>query len=381
MVAFDPSVVPMAERHGVVYSMVMLGNEKVRLITKLAVDDNGRKWLVQYPYPLGDIDKALRELSQTLLILLPIGLILTAIACLFLVKRIMRPIREITLTAESIGADDLTGRLTVSGADEFAHLAGTMNGMLSRIEIAFAAQGQAMEKLEAILKKQRRFTADASHELKTPLAVIKANTGLMLHGMQLEPDVKGSVTAIDSAATRMNRLVQGLMVLARAESGQSSQAPKLLNLVLVAQNAIDQVHRSATKSVIFSSDLDELWTSGCESDIERVVVNLVDNACRHTRDDGHIHVRAGRHGGNVVVTVADDGEGIATEHIEHIFDRFYRVDSARSTESGGSGLGLAICKGIVKAHGGNLSLSSELEKGTTVTFTLPEASGSFLEAQ
>jgi len=371
MVPYDKSVLAQAERRGVVFSMLMLGNEKVRLITKLAVDDNGRKWIVQYPHPLRDIDQALRELNQTLLILLPFGLLLTAMACLFLMKRIMRPIREITTTAESIGAEDLTGRLNVAGKDEFALLAGTMNGMLGRIEGAFDVQRQALEKLEAILKQQRRFTADASHELKTPLAVIKANTGLMLHGMNLDADTKNSVAAIDSAATRMNKLVQGLMVLARAESGQPSQASKRFDLNIAVQNAIDQVPRPSKKSVTFTSNCDEISVDGCEGDIERVFVNLVDNACRHTPEDGSVRVTVNRLEGGAEVIVQDNGEGISPEHLAHLFDRFYRIDSSRSSESGGTGLGLAICKGIVESLGGEISIESQLGKGTVVRVKLP----------
>jgi len=104
-----------------------------------------------------------------------------------------------------------------------------------------------------------------------------------------------------------------------------------------------------------------------------VFVNLVDNACRHTQDDGHIDITVSQIGSEAVVAVKDDGEGIAVEHIPHLFDRFYRADSARSTETGGTGLGLAICKGIVEAAGGQISIQSELGKGTVVTVTLPAA--------
>ncbi len=371
MMPYDKSVIELTNRRGVVYSNILLGTEKVRLISKLAIDDNGRRWVVQYPYPLGDIDKALKKLNQTLLLLLPFGLAMTAAACLFLMKRIMRPIREIRETADSIHADKMSQRLKVNGSDEFAQLAQTMNGMLGRIDFAFTAQRQALERLETILKQQRRFTADASHELKTPLAVIKANTGLMLHGMSLNDDERNSVTAIDQAAGRMNKLVQGLMVLARAESGQSTQALKEFNLALAVQNGIDQVYRPACKVISYESDDDVLTIKGCESDIERVFVNLLDNACRHTEGEGRVLVRVIKEGNEAVVSVTDNGEGIAAEHVEHLFDRFYRVDSSRSTESGGTGLGLAICKGIVETHGGKITIVSEPVTGTTVTVRLP----------
>ena len=373
MVPYDASVVKQADRIGVVYSTIWLGNEKVRIISKRAIDDNGRRWIVQYPYPLGDIDKAIKKLNQTLLILLPFGLLLTAGACLLLMNRIMKPIREITKTAESFGADNMSGRLAVEGKDEFGLLAGTMNGMLGRIETAFAVQKDALQKVEAILKLQRRFTADASHELKTPLAVIKANTGLMIHGMQLDEDTRTSVDAIDLAATRMNRLVQDLMVLSRSDAGHSKVEPASLDLQNVIESAISSVTRPNSAQPSLESTGEEMIVKGISSDLERVFVNLIDNACRHTGPSGQVLVKVGRSSNSVVVEVRDSGEGIESQHLDQIFDRFYRVDSSRSSESGGTGLGLAICKSIVEAHHGSITVASVVGEGTTFTVTLPFA--------
>ncbi len=372
---YDKAAVDLADKKGTAYTTVVVGTgaaaQKMRLISRLAKDDSGRRWVVQVPYPLGQIDNALQTLSKTLLLLLPFGLILTAVACLVLMKTIMRPIREITATADSIGGEDLSGRLTVTGKDEFAQLGTTINGMLGRLENAFDVQRQTLARLESVLKQQRRFTADASHELKTPLAVIKANTGLMLHGSKLNEDDKSSVEAIDSAATRMNRLVQGLMLLARAEAGSPVLGLAPFDLSLAVQNAVDQVHRPQEKQISYSDDGSSFMVSGSERDVERVFVNLIDNACRHTATDGRIDVSVVRAGGEAVVTVTDNGEGIAQEHIPHLFERFYRADSARSTETGGTGLGLAICKGIVEATGGSISITSELGQYTAVVVRLP----------
>ena len=370
---YDKAAVDQAKRSGTVYSEASVDGQRVRIITKLAKDASGRRWIAQLPHPLGDVDKAINTLNRTLLILLPLGLLLTAGACLFLMQRLMKPIRDIAATTDSMSAEDLSGRLRVDGSDEFARLAGTINGMLGRLENSFALQKQTLKRLAAVLKQQRRFTADASHELKTPLSVIKANTGLMLREKGLSDDAKSSVQAIDAAASRMNRLVQGLMLLARTESGDASQPTKPFDLKIAVQNAIDQVHRSPQKVVSYHDEAGDISVNGVERDIERVFVNLVDNACRHTQDDGHIDITVSQIGSEAVVAVKDDGEGIAVEHIPHLFDRFYRADSARSTETGGTGLGLAICKGIVEAAGGQISIQSELGKGTVVTVTLPAA--------
>jgi signal transduction histidine kinase len=173
----------------------------------------------------------------------------------------------------------------------------------------------------------------------------------------------------------MNRLVQGLMVLARTESASVNQELKPFDLNIAVQNAIDQIHRPASKQIQYHETEGEIQVLGIERDMERVFVNLIDNACRHTCDDGKIDVSVARSGQEAIVRVIDNGEGIAEEHLVHLFDRFYRVDSARSSDTGGTGLGLAICKGIVEGVEGSISIESQLGVGTTVTVKLPVASG------
>lgn len=326
MEPYDTNAIKLVMGRGVVYSNVTVDGEKVRIITQLARDPDGRKWVAQVPYPLSDIDHAIATLNQTLLLLLPFALVLTGAASLFLIDRVMKPIRSISRTADSISGEDLSGRLKISGSDEFARLGDTINGMLGRLEGAFVVQRKTLQRLEAVLRQQRRFTADASHELKTPLAVIKANAGVLLHDKRLPENVRMPVEAVDEAASRMNRLVQDLMLLARADSGESMGKPAAFDLRLAVQNAIDQVQRPMTKKITYADDGSAWLVKGVERDIERVFVNLIDNACRHTEDNGHIDVHVARVEKQAVVTVTDDGEGIELEHLIHIFDRFYRVE-------------------------------------------------------
>ena len=371
---YDREAVNLAKLQGSAYSTVPLsgGNgQKLRVYTVATKDANGHRWAVQVPYPLAQIDTAISTLSRTLLVLLPVGLFLTAVACLFLMNRVMLPIRQITETADSISGEDLTRRLAVAGTDEFAQLGQTINGMLGRLEKAFLVQKETMARLEAVLTQQRRFTADASHELKTPLAVIKANTGLLVRDTYLSDDTRFSVEEIDAAATRMNRLVQGLMLLARAEAGSPVVGLTPFDLRLVVQNAIDQVHRPATKQVQFVDGDGDFLMKGSERDVERVFVNLIDNACRHTATNGKIEVRIRRDREGAMITVSDNGEGVSPEHLPHLFERFYRVDSSRSSDTGGTGLGLAICKGIVEANQGTIGIESVVGKGTRVTVQFP----------
>ena len=375
---YDKGAVALAKVNPTVYSTVYIGNgelaQKMRLITQRAKDEDGREWVLQVPYPLGEVDKALATLSTTLLVILPFGLLLLSAACLFLMSRLMRPIREIASTTASINAEELSGRLSTKGTDEFSQLAATINAMLGRLEDAFRVQKLTMEQLEAVLKQQRRFTADASHELKTPLAVIKANTGIMLHGSDLSEDARSQIEAVDAAAGRMNRLVQGLMALAKADSGSAHQSAAPFDLKLTVQNAIDQVHHKSTQSVSYSDDGMDGLVNGSERDIERVFVNLIDNACRYIADDGHVEVQVERHLDEAIVTVRDNGLGIAPEHLPHLFERFYRADASRSTGTGGTGLGLAICKSIVESVKGSITIESEVGRGTTVTVLLPLSS-------
>jgi signal transduction histidine kinase len=194
---------------------------------------------------------------------------------------------------------------------------------------------------------------------------------MMLHGSDISEDIRNQIEAVDSAATRMNRLVQGLMVLAKAEAGATHQIFSQFDLRLTVQNAADQVHHKPSQSVTYTDDGKEVSVNGSERDIERVFVNLIDNACRYVDPDGRIEVHLARRGIEAVVTVRDNGIGIAPEHLPHLFERFYRADAARSTETGGTGLGLAICKSIIEAANGTIRIESEVGVGTVATVTLP----------
>ncbi len=362
--AWDPNTFPAAARGQTVYSTVRFENQPLRVLS-VPLRRGGRLFgVAQLARPLADEYAEVRGVTRALLTLIPLALLIAGAGGAFLTGRALRPVRQITQAAGRIGASDLSDRLSVAGDDEFAELAATFNGMLGRLEEAFGRLTQAYE-------QQRRFTADASHEMRTPLTVIKAQTSLALLEPRAEED-RQTLEAIDAAADRTIRLVQDLLLLARSDAGQMrlSLAPcPLPDILEQARAAV--VGPSAPISLEMPRPAP--MVCGNADALARLFGNLLTNAARHTPHAGQITVRVEDGGPQVSVRVCDTGEGIAPEHLPHLGERFYRVDTARSEESGGSGLGLAICRSIAEAHGGTLTLESGVGSGTVVTVTLPRA--------
>ena len=254
-------------------------------------------------------------------------------------------------------------RLPAQGEDEFAKMAETFNGLLNRLDSSFQAQAR-------LLEQQRRFTADASHELKTPLTVIQGTATQMEYANLSEEDRRQALAEITQAAGDMARLVQDLLLLARADEERLGQNRILVLVREVLAQAASRV--SAPMPLItFKIEDEMLALCGNEDELIRLLANLLQNAAQATPKAGKITVSARRQGPDIILQVADTGSGIAREHLGHLGERFYRVDSARARRDGGTGLGLSICRGIVEAHGGTLAFSSAPGRGTTATVTLP----------
>jgi len=321
--------------------------------------------ILQAPYPLGEVEKAIAELDRGMLFLLPFVLVCSVLVGNAMTKSVLKPVRRMTEHAERIGAEDLSQRLPLSGQDEFAHLASTFNGLLERLEQAFKAQLELVE-------RQRRFTADASHELRTPLTVIKANTSLCL---QAPPDLQAyqeMIADIDRAVDSMSRLVNNLLILARADELRLGQNTIELALGEVVEEACQLCKRPNGATLVVEPSVRSTVVKGNQDELVRLFANLVDNAQRYTPADGTVTIGCSEKGGFIEAYVADTGSGIESEHVPHLLERFYRADASRTRSEGGSGLGLSICKSIVEAHGGTIRISSEVGKGTKVSFTLPK---------
>lgn len=349
-----------------IYLTINLEGERVRVFSTPLPGPDGPEGVVQVAHPLTEQDRLNAGLVRTLLTLIPLALLVAGIGGVFLTDRALRPVRQITHAAAQISAQDLSRRLVVTGKDELSELASTFNGMIGRLDEAFS-------ELERAYEQQRRFTGDASHELRTPLTAIKANTSFALSGDRTPEELREALVEADEAADTMSRIVQDLLLLARSDSGQLNLMLEPTDLQDVLRRAAASVQGRSPAPIRIELPETPLGVRGDSHHLVRLFVNLLENASRHTPAEGQITVSAREAAGEVEVRVRDTGEGIAPEHLPHVCERFYRVDSARARAQGGTGLGLAICRSIVQAHGGTLRIASELGQGTTVEVTLPAA--------
>lgn len=327
--------------------------------------------VVQAMHPLQEVERAMSGVSIALLWLSPFALLCAIGGSALLTRRALQPVQQIAATAEKIGAqEDLSRRLKITGEDEFAHLSETFNGMLTRLQKSFDEQRRLIEQQKKFIDQQKRFTADASHELKTPLAIIKANTSLALSGSPTAEECLVAIREIDEAASAMTRLTQDLLILARSDAGRLGQNREKLPVINLFQNALHRVSVKEGASVQIHIEPDGLCVEGNEEELTRVLVNLIENAQRYTPPEGSITLSAYPEGDRVHLEVRDTGIGIAPEHLPHLGERFYRVDTSRTRPSGGTGLGLSICKSIIEAHHGTLRIESAPGEGTVVKMNL-----------
>jgi two-component system, OmpR family, sensor kinase len=279
----------------------------------------------------------------------------------FFSQRVIRPIEAISATAAEISLSNLSRRIDVTGTEtELTGLARTLNQMFDRIESAFS--------------QQVRFTADASHELRTPVAVILSHAELALDKPRPIEELRETIETCRRSALRMRSLIESLLTLARFDSGEVKLESRSFDLARTVGDAIALIRPLADKRrITFQIDLAPATATGDPDRIAQVITNLLTNAIRYNQDQGVVTVTLQSLPTETVVSVTDTGIGIPPEHLAHIFERFYRVDNSRSRKDGGVGLGLAICKSIVTAHGGQISVSSHLNRGTKFEVRLPKA--------
>jgi signal transduction histidine kinase len=233
--------------------------------------------------------------------------------------------------------------------------------------------GRALVPIRKALETQRRFVSDASHELRTPIAVVKANNELLLrHPEETVESSIDQVEAVAAEADHMGRLVEGLLTLARADEGQAALSSEPIDLTaLVEEIGRDMGALAELRGVNLDMATAQVRVDGDRQRLRQLVVILLDNALKYTPAGGCVTLRLERSGRQAEIVVSDTGPGIAPEHQKHIFDRFYRVDAARARADGGTGLGLAIASWIAEAHHGRLTLDSTPGKGSTFTVRLP----------
>ncbi|MBU4215618.1 MAG: HAMP domain-containing histidine kinase [Actinobacteria bacterium] len=330
--------------------------------------------------PLGDIQETTRQLAAVLL-KSGLGIILVGgLTGAWAVNRSLRPLREIERTAAAIADGDLSRRIpTAPERTEVGRLGLALNGMLSQIEQAFSAR-------TASEARMRRFVADASHELRTPLAAIRGYAELYRMGALATPHaMDDTMKRIEGSATRMGTLVEDLLALARLDEGRPLDLAPVDLLVLAADalgdlQALDPHRPTRLLPLDGDGSAAACWVRADEARVRQVVANLVGNVVRHTPSGTAAELAIGAATGPAgepvgVIEVRDHGPGIAPEHADRVFERFYRVDASRTRDSGGAGLGMAIVASIVAAHHGTVELLTTAGGGTTVRVALPQDPG------
>ena len=319
------------------------------------------------------VASSLRDVNSTLHRLLAIELVVTALVLaaiaglgLWLVRLGLRPLDAIGETASAIAAGDLSRRVErAEERTEVGRLGLALNSMLARIESSFRAQ-------EASERKLRRFVADASHELRTPLSAVRAYSELYDRGAAERPDdLKRSMKGISRESERMSVLVEDLLLLARLDDGRPLEREPV-ELDEVVGEAVETAQAVDPDRAI-ELHAEPATVLGDRVRLRQIVDNLLANVRAHTPAGTPASVSVRRKNGSAEIAVTDAGPGLDEEHLEHLFERFYRADASRSRASGGVGLGLAIVAAVAEAHGGTASASSRPGEGTTVAIALPLA--------
>jgi heavy metal sensor kinase len=282
----------------------------------------------------------------------------------WIATRAIRPIADISATATKIAAGDLSQRISAADTEnELGRLASVLNSTFARLEAAF--------------DQQARFTADAAHELRTPVSVMLTQTQSTLTRERDASEYRETVEACQRAAQRMRRLTESLLELARLDAGQETMKRVHFDLANTARECVELIRPLADeRGIIIRCELAALKCEGDSERLAQVITNLLGNAVQYNKDHGEVRVAAEYHDGTALLKITDTGHGIPAEDLPRVFERFFRADKARTGSSGHSGLGLAISKAIVEAHGGTIEVSSQPEVGTTFTVRLPLPSSS-----
>jgi heavy metal sensor kinase len=339
-----------------------VGNEdEWRVFSQPVLDSTGETigW-VQAAQSLHPVSDAVEDLRSQLFLGVPLILLFAGFGGYFLANRALRPIQQITNTAQEITAQDLSRRLAYRGPiDEIGMLAQTFDQMLERLQSSF--------------ERERRFTGDAAHELRTPLTVLKGQIEVTLNRRRNPAEYQKKLQELSAQVERLIRLSNGLLFLSRSDQHQLSFEPIDINLCEWLEILIEQFQLLAREKrlKINMSIPEELLVFGDSDHLIRLFMNLLENAIKYTPAGGEITVTAMKKPGETQVIIHNTGPGIPQEHVQHLFERFYRVDADRSSQTGGTGLGLAIAREIVRLHGGDIDVQSEPGQGVTVTVDLP----------
>jgi two-component system OmpR family sensor kinase len=323
---------------------------------------------VQYARSSEGTDETIKRLWLFLVAGVLGGTLLAGLAGLAIADRAMRPIAALTATAREIAATRDTSKKIPEPAtdDEIAELARTLAAMLRALD-------EANEEREHALQRQREFVADASHELRTPLTSVLANLELLSEELDRDSEAAEIVASALGSSQRMRRLVSDLLLLARADAGHVlARTP--VDLAEIASSAVDEVRPMANGHPLASRIDGPLPMEGNGDDLHRLVVNLLDNAVRHTPPGAKVELEAKRSNGDLELSVSDEGPGLPAGKEDQVFERFVRGEGPADVAGhGGTGLGLAIVKAVADAHGGSVSAGRSPSGGALFTVKIPSA--------
>ncbi|MBQ7718620.1 MAG: HAMP domain-containing histidine kinase [Clostridia bacterium] len=295
------------------------------------------------------------------LVLIPLILILTAFGGYYITKKAFRPVNSIIKTANDISAQkDITRRIEIAPdakEDELNQLSVTLNRML--------------DKIENLIKQEKQFTSDASHELRTPISVILAQGEYLLEIAQDDKERELAQSIVDKA-NQVSKLVSRLLLLARIDQNRQKFNKEKVDISVLADIAVDSMKElAAQKNITLSANVpDDTFAEADESLLLSAITNLISNGIKYGKESGYVSVSAVNTGEYTEITVKDNGIGIDKAHIDKIWDRFYRIDDVRNDEYGSNGLGLSMVKSIVELHGGTISAKSKVGEGTVFTIRL-----------
>ncbi len=360
--AAEAAAAAAARRGDIVTTVADRFDQQLRLVTIMIERTGADPLAIQVAAPTEPTRRVLRQFAVVLLVLFVMVLSIASYGASFIAGRALRPVDDIVARVRAIRTSQLGERLDLAtGSEELDRLVETLNDMLDR--------------LDESMRGARRFAADASHELQTPIAAMRAAVDLCLAGGPNAPSV--NVIAFDLLVEieRLSVLVRDLRLLALADGGHLLDRTESVDLNAIVNECRDIAHAVAEpNNIVVSADiLAPMTVTGSAQHLQRALLNVVLNAVKYSPDGSTVHLTAGRLDDEAVLVVADEGCGIDAEDLPHIFERFYRADLARSRDTGGSGLGLAIADQIVRSHGGRIEVSSVVGRGSTFTLFLPLA--------
>ena len=338
--------------------------EPFRVATRRARDADGDSYFIRLGESLEPHRKLRTRILLVLSIAIPAALLLGSYGGLLLANQALRPVDRITRVARRIGAGDLSERVPIPPVmDEIGRLATTFNTMIGRLQAAF--------------ERQRQFTSDASHEMRTPLAVMRGDIEIALRRTRSPEEYQRVLTSSLEEIIRLSRLVEDLLTLARADAGRTQLRCEEVSLDQLCQQMVDYISPLAVQReqiLAYDGPEQDVVMNGDLQRLKQLLLNLLDNAIKYTEPRGTITLKLRKDKEEAVIILRDTGRGIPAEDLPHIFDRFFRRSRTTSDKSAsGFGLGLSIVKWIVDSHGGTIEATSELGKGTVFTVRFPLA--------